>query len=97
MTWNDLLELLKTPSAGDTDDPAAPPGSPPDGSNIGILDLVHALLEQYLELQPYEYVAMALWILHTHIYQQFLITRASRSHPRYAAVAKPPCSGYWRF
>src|SRR5262249_44700482 len=35
------------------------------------LDLVDHLLREYLELREHEYIALALWALHTHIYEQF--------------------------
>jgi len=43
-------------------------------SDISALDLIHHLLGQYLYLTPYEYVAMALWIVHTHVYSRFIVT-----------------------
>jgi Protein of unknown function (DUF3631) len=83
-TWNDLTELLQTGSDGAgwniQDDAAAPP-STSTGANIHALDLVHHLLEEHLELRPLEYAAIALWILHTHVYNQFLVT------PRLALVS----------
>ena len=79
-TWNDLTELLQTGSA-------APDWTVDDdtgettGTNISALDLVHCLLEEYLELHSHEYAAVALWCLHTHIYSQFMVT------PRLALVS----------
>jgi Protein of unknown function (DUF3631) len=81
--WNDLVELLQTGSsdaAWNIDDDETSVSSA-TCDNINALDLVHALLEQYLELKQHEYVAIALWILHTHVYGQFLIT------PRLALVS----------
>jgi Protein of unknown function (DUF3631) len=75
-TWNDLVELLQTGSAGadwNIDDDAAP-SSQATGANVSALDLVHGSLEQYLELKQHEYVAVALWTLHTHIFNQFQVT-----------------------
>jgi hypothetical protein len=84
-SWNDLTELLQNPSAGadwsDDDDTATPSGEMMAGANISALDLVHGLLEELLELREHEYVATALWALHTHVYSQFLIT------PRLALVS----------
>jgi hypothetical protein len=76
-SWNDLTELLQTGGSVDADwntDDAAFSGKPTGTDNISALDLVHSLLEEYLELKPHEYVAVALWVLHSHIYNQFLIT-----------------------
>jgi hypothetical protein len=85
-TWNDLTELLQTGSSDAAwnvdDDPAV--SDKPTGTNIRALDLVHGLLEDYLELKPHEYVAIALWILHTHVYALF------RHTPRLALTSPVP-------
>jgi Protein of unknown function (DUF3631) len=70
-SWNDLTELLQTGAdasswADDEDEPTAP-----DSTDINALDLTYALLQQYLEVKEHEYVAIALWVLHTHVYAQF--------------------------
>jgi Protein of unknown function (DUF3631) len=84
-TWNDLTELLKTegqpdPSWNVDDDRAPPPGKTTEAS-VSALDVIHYLLEQYVSARPHEYVAIALWILHTHVYDQFMTT------PRLAVVS----------
>ena len=48
--------------------------SDPTGPIITPLDLVHALLQDYIALDKHEYVAMALWAVHTHVYDQFQVT-----------------------
>jgi len=53
------------------------PGQQSDSSSdadINPLDLVCVLLEEYVDLKPHEYVAVAAWILHTHVYEQFTVT-----------------------
>jgi hypothetical protein len=84
-SWNDLTELLQAGGSGDADwkpddDEAATAGKP-TGADVSALDLVHYILEEYLELRPQEYVAIALWVLHTHVYNQFIVT------PRLALVS----------
>jgi hypothetical protein len=37
-------------------------------------DLVHYMLQNYVDMKSHEYVAVTLWILHTHVYEQFMIT-----------------------
>ena len=54
--------------------PSDPRDSDPTGPIITPLDLVHALLQDYIALDKYEYVAMALWAVHTHAYDQFQVT-----------------------
>src|SRR5262249_19291579 len=55
-----------------------PPSDPRDtgtagpiGKNITPLDLIHALLQDYVAVDKYEYVALALWGVHTHVYDRF--------------------------
>src|SRR5262249_30338483 len=77
-TWNDLPELLRdtTASVPPQSDPrdAAPsdpfdlPGAPTPA------DTVRAMVEDYVALDPHEYVAVALWAIHTHFYDQFMVT-----------------------
>jgi hypothetical protein len=75
-TWNDLRELLQ-PDAS-TSAPQADPRDAiqPDvrGANIGPLDLVHWALEEYVALKPHEHVAAALWAMHTHVFDRFMVT-----------------------
>ena len=54
--------------------PSDPRDSDPTGPIITPLDLVHALLQDYIALDKHEYVAMALWAVHTHAYDQFQVT-----------------------
>ena len=95
--WNDLVELLQAGSsdpnwdAGDEDRAkeasasSATPGSATPGvasdAHVNALDLLRHILETYLELKPHEYVAVALWILHTHVFNRFMVT------PRLALVS----------
>ena len=71
-TWNDLPELFRSgPSAPEDNHPSedyAP------NSDINPFDLVHYILQQYVALTPHEYVAVALWVVHTHVYDRFMVT-----------------------
>jgi hypothetical protein len=78
-TWNDLPELLQpdTPSSGSTS--TADPRDvnephPFDDASYTPAGIVHDILEQYVALQPHEYVAAALWTIHTHIHDRFMVT-----------------------
>jgi hypothetical protein len=82
-TWNDLVDLLCSPTspswADDTGDNVPPPGfADPD---FPVIDLVHRLSEYYVALTPTQRVAVVLWILHAHIYDRFQVT------PRLALVS----------
>jgi len=56
-TWNDLPELLHDETAPSRTDPRDVDPSQPVGSNVTPLDLVRAFLQDYVEIDPHEYVA----------------------------------------
>jgi hypothetical protein len=68
--WNDLVDVLCAASH----EAWACDSSADDPQHVNPLDLVRHLLEEYVALQPHQYVAVALWILHTHIYDQLMVT-----------------------
>jgi hypothetical protein len=69
--WNDLVDELcsLTPAAwvciSLSGDPA------PDAD---LLSSIVGTLKEYVALQPREYITVALWILHSHCYRNFMIT-----------------------
>ena len=87
-TWNDLIELLQaggvSDSAWNVGDDDRPDDDSEQTTDIGIpkeqveepdaLELAHFILQEYVDLKPHEYVATALWILHTHQFQHFMIS-----------------------
>jgi hypothetical protein len=68
--WNDLADVLCAHSheAWACD----PLGDDPP--RVNPLALVDYLLREYLELREHEYVALSLWSLHSHVYEQFMHT-----------------------
>jgi hypothetical protein len=69
--WNDLSDALY----GVAPAPWLGPGATPDPVRVNPLNLVIHLLEEYVDLRgPHEYIAVALWALHTHTYDRFMIT-----------------------
>ena len=87
-TWNDLSELLQ--SGGDTanswkaawDDSR---GAEQHAGNAGlpaealkeppnVLELVHFILQEYVDMKPHEHIAAALWVLHTYVFDRFTIS-----------------------
>jgi Protein of unknown function (DUF3631) len=77
-TWNDLPELLHD-SAAQASAPHSDPrdaGPVPDmPGNVFPPDLVRHVVEQYVALaSPHDYVAVALWIIHTHVHDQAMVT-----------------------
>ena len=73
-TWNDLPELLHDETAPSRTDPRDVDPSQPVGSNVTPLDLVRAFLQDYVEIDPHEYVATALWAVHSHVFDKFMVT-----------------------
>jgi hypothetical protein len=75
-TWNDLPGLLQPDDAGQSSDPrgAASADLYSDFPDLTPADTVRAKLEDYVALEPHEYIAVALWIVHTHVYDQFMVT-----------------------
>jgi hypothetical protein len=88
-TWNDLTDLLLSPTtpswADSTTAFAPPPGF--DGSDFAVVDLVQRVVEWYVWLTPAQRVAVTLWILHTHVYDRFQVT------PRLAVTSPVPACG----
>src|SRR5262245_45196552 len=66
----DDLTAQPPPSPSDPRD-AGPPGAPP---KFGPLAAIQACLEIYLALDPHEYVALALWVAHTWVYDRYMVT-----------------------
>jgi hypothetical protein len=75
-SWNDLSELLPD----ETTASASPQFDPRDAQFEHPFDeftpaqTVHGIIEKYVALEPHEYVAVALWIVHTHVYDRFMVT-----------------------
>jgi hypothetical protein len=50
--------------------------------DIKPLDVVHHLVQRYIELTAHQFVAVSLWIMHTFVYQRFTVTpRLTLSSP----------------
>src|SRR5262245_54548546 len=79
LTWNDIPACI---AAADEDDRVnqarqrathGPPGSAA-GSEVDVLELVLYLIERHLAVTPEEWMVIALWILHTHVFDRFDVT-----------------------
>jgi hypothetical protein len=83
-TWHDVVELLgggiPVPIRAGTISSmcfaarTTPGHAIHDPPRVNPLALVRFLLEEYVALQPHQYVAIPLWALHTHIYDRFMVT-----------------------
>jgi Protein of unknown function (DUF3631) len=67
--WDDLVDALCSGSFAGMSSSAAE-----DTPRANPLELVKHLLEEYVALQPHQYVAVALWALHTHTFYSFMMT-----------------------
>ena len=76
--WVELPELI-----GNIPDDDPRPGAPANDytGNLGPLDLVEGMLRRYVQLKDHEYLAVSLWVAHTHVYDRFAFT------PRLAATS----------
>jgi hypothetical protein len=72
LSWNDIPEILAA-SAGSDATRSAPP-DPSDQPEVNVLDLVLFLIEKHIAVTPAERMAIALWILHTWVFDRFTIT-----------------------
>lgn len=77
-TWNDLPDILADNSSVDEVSEPQAPTAPPD---VNPLDLVMVLVDKHIAISADECLAIALWILHTHIYQHY------RESPRLALLS----------
>jgi hypothetical protein len=86
-TWNDLTELMSAgskspdPSWDVADDDRSTASSAATLGLLGdgrtppnVLELVHFILQQYVGVKPHEYIAGALWVLHAHVFERFLVS-----------------------
>ena len=92
-TWNDIPAILAADARSNADAPAASSdvddvgagGSPQpatdDTPDVNPLDLTLLLVERHIAITADERLAVALWILHTHIYDQY------RETPRLALLS----------
>jgi Protein of unknown function (DUF3631) len=73
LSWNSVPEILAAADA------AAASGAPSSSSSsskpsVKVLDLVLYLLERHIAVSPAERMAIALWILHSWIFDRFAVT-----------------------
>jgi hypothetical protein len=55
-------------------DPRNTGADPYAGTDFNVADLVHSMIERYIGLELYEYDAVTLWVIHTHVYERFMFT-----------------------
>jgi hypothetical protein len=78
-TWSDLLSLLaislnnpeRTMDDRGDDDPPPPTPAPQGDDEPDAFSLVDWMLRRFLFLQDHQFTALALWILHTFVFNEF--------------------------
>ena len=75
-TWNDLDAILAmdVPPAQPPPDPRDAGADPYAGTSITVGDLVRHVIARHVALEEHEYDAVALWAIHTHVYERFMFT-----------------------
>jgi Protein of unknown function (DUF3631) len=59
-------------TAGDAVNAGLPEAAVKEPPNV--LELVRFILEEYVDMKPHEYIAAALWVLHTHVFERFVVS-----------------------
>jgi Protein of unknown function (DUF3631) len=80
--WNDLPALIAEAKAAELgaakdpyDDPPAGAGATGvSGTGVNVADCLRAVIGDYVSAQPHELTAIALWVLHCHVYRRFMVT-----------------------
>lgn len=74
LNFGDIPEIQRQ-HAGHEAAKADAAAAPPDTNNQPhALELVHHILREWIDVQEHEYVGIALWILHTHVFEHFAVT-----------------------
>jgi Protein of unknown function (DUF2786) len=76
LKWSDLHELLAAEAANSQTNAASPPNRPSqtDGPQVNVLDLTLRLLELHVGLTEEQRMAVALWVLHSHVFDRFPVS-----------------------
>jgi hypothetical protein len=79
LSWNDLSAILAASEPKSSNahaanaQPSAPQG-PTSAPEINVLDLTLYLIDEHIAITAEERMALALWVLHTHVFDQFTNT-----------------------
>jgi hypothetical protein len=77
LSWNDLPEILAAAATISSATGAAsrkPSPTPSSAPQVNVLSLVLVLLEKYGVVTDHERMALALWCLHTYVFDRYAIT-----------------------
>ena len=96
LSWNDLPAILAAVDARDgadvANDTATDGASPPGAASVpNLLDLVMRLIEEHVAVTPAERMAIALWTLHTYVFERFSVAPRLAALPRQPNAGRRPC------
>jgi hypothetical protein len=76
LSWNDLPAILAAGNTinNTTNDPGTTPPAPAAPPTVNVLDLVLRLIEEHIAVTAEERLAIALWMLHTYVFDRYSIT-----------------------
>jgi hypothetical protein len=78
LSWNDLQPILteSEPRSSNARNahPSASQQGPSSAPEINVLDLTLYLIEQHIAITAEERMAVALWVLHTYVFDSFTVT-----------------------
>ena len=76
-SWNDMMGLLQLAQQAEQAKAPPPPSSPPGGESVTAQELyqaIRAIYEEHVTFDPDVYVICSLWVMHTHVFRQFMHT-----------------------
>ena len=85
LAFDDMPELKRRREQAQAKTTAS--AAPADDDAPALIELIEFVLKQYIAVEPHEYTGIALWILHTHVFERFQIS------PRLAALSPVPGCG----
>ena len=74
LSIGDVPELQRQYEAAIAMKAAAAPAGAAEDVGPNVLELVHHILQEWIDVQPHEYIEIALWILHAHVFDHFEVT-----------------------
>jgi hypothetical protein len=95
LSWNDLSAIFAATDPHPTDAyRTAPQAARPE---VNVLDLVLRLVEKHIAVTPDEQMAIALWVLHSYVYDSFVITPRLALLSPVRGCGKTTCSRCWNY
>ena len=72
LSFSDMAEIQRQHAEYEAAGATSPASAASDQYHA--LELLHRVLQQWIDVEPHEYVGIALWILHAHVFDRFEVT-----------------------